>query len=161
MELKNKNIVLNLNQGEEIVYFYNKTKLDCFFHIILYCMMSIPTFLLCFIVSWLYGAFVLWIVTFMILYFMYRQIRDYFFVDLILTNQRILIIKFNKLISIEFSQIKYIFNAGIWGPLWGPPSVDIRLKNYKGYMVSFVDSKELSRQLRLLYPEYGKTKSNS
>jgi hypothetical protein len=155
MELKNKKTVLELNQGEEIVYFAEKTKFDYYCHVILF---SIIAVFVCFLLlrliaiynilfdikgSWIYLIVVIG------LYSVYKRIKDYFFTDFILTNQRILIIKSEKLTSLDFAQIDYAFAIR---HILRPDVVKIRLKNQKLYLTDFVNEKELNNQIKSLSP---------
>lgn len=151
MELKNKKTKLELNQGEEFVYSASKNKFDYYVHIILFTFVAVfVCFLLLRLVS-IYNIMIdmrsLWIylVVYAGLFSVYKRIRDYFFVDFILTNQRILIIEYGKLTSIDFSQIEYALGIH---HIFRPDIAKIKLKNQKLYQIDFVNEKELNKQLK-------------
>lgn len=156
MELKNKKTKLELNQGEEVIYSAVKTKFNYYIHIILF---TVAAVFVCFLLLQLVAFYnitldmrSLWIylVVYAGLFSVYKRMRDYFFVDFILTNQRILIIEYGKLTSIEFPQVEYALAIH---HIFRPDMVKIKLKNQKIYQIDFVNEKELNNQLKTVLPE--------
>lgn len=154
MKLKNKETALELNQGEEVIYFNEKTKLDYYKNIVLFTIAAVfVCFLLLLLITFYNITFDprgLWIylVVYAGLFSVYKRIRDYFFVDFILTNQRIIIIEYNKLTSIDFAQIE---NAHGIHHIFRPDTAKIKLKNHKRYSIDFVNGKELNNQLKTVF----------
>lgn len=154
MEIKSKNILLNLNKNEEIVYVEekNKTEFYCFAPIVV--CLGAP-FLSFFLIasfftplkhSWI--IFPLWI---FIIYLSYAYIRDYFFTEIVLTNQRLIISRFNKPIFVDYNQIK-----SIWGfSLVNAPSVTtIKVNPKKFYRIHFINELKLRNKIKEIYPEH-------
>jgi len=162
MEIKNKNIFLNLNGDEEVLYVAEQNKWEFYlwglplFIIVLpllsfFVIMSVISGFQLVSIWWeIFGTFLL----LFILYTAYTNIRDCFFTDIILTNQRLLIIRFNKLISIDYSQIKYISGNS----LRGPSITRISLQSKKFYLISFVDPYKFKKKLKEIYSGYNDEK---
>lgn len=152
METKNKNILLNLNDGEEIVYIAEQRREDLIF-VILFIIFAIPLsifFMLLFFLAIKKGPWVapiIAIVSLYWIYFSYIYIRDYFFSELILTNQRLVISRFGKLIFIDNSKIKLINE---WK--YGIPRTHIFTEPKKMYLVTNIHGTKLEHKFKEVYP---------
>lgn len=165
-EIKNENIFLNLNEGEEIVYVAEKDKPNFWWNFIFLMFIGLPliglsTFLLITdnidgIPSW-YKPFMA-LIFFSGLFVIYKIIIDYFYTELILTNQRFIISKFNKIKFINYEQVKRIIGYyGYRGS--GPISTTIKLTNKKNYMLFCIDKNIVRNKLKEIYPEYDDSKA--
>lgn len=152
IEIKNKNIFLNLNDDEEIVYIPEQRREDLFF-VILFIIFAVPLFLwfiLMFFVAMEKGSWVAPIMAIVALYFPYFSyiyIRDYFFSELVLTNQRLIISRFGKLIFINNNQIKLINE---WSN--GIARTYIKTDTKKIYLVTNIRGTKLEHKFKEIYP---------
>lgn len=162
IEIKNKNIFLNLDDDEEIVYVAEK--------------INKPTFLFCTILPYLAVIFLffflillflagfykesttnlidfgfLFLVGIIMFFIVKKQLIDYFYTDIILTNKRILISKFNHLTSIENSQVKRIYGQN--------EIMKVSLKNKKNYMFYFFEDYLFKTKFKEVYPSYDNSKA--
>lgn len=165
MEIKNKNIFLNLNEGEEIFYiaekagkfeFYFFTLPSIFFIIFLFAFISLFIFLTLY-KPYNENYFCILFFTVLLIFFIltsYKETVDYFFTDVILTNQRLLILKQGKVTPIEHNQIKYIHS----GSGRGPSSTIINLRSKKFHLIYFLKCFKLRDKLKEIYSEYDDTK---
>jgi hypothetical protein len=157
MEIKNKNICLNLNEGEEIVYIAEKSTSSFYFFILF------PIFLASYFIylpiKYVFVKFNLMLilqnphVTWSLLgccliilfsaYIIYSYIEDYFFTDIIITTQRFIILTFNKPTFIDYEDINYISNSGYKGP------AGVFIKTLKkNFTVYFVDWKIIKSKVQ-------------
>lgn len=162
IEIKNKNIFLNLNEDEEIVYVAEKaSKFEFYFFSIpsILVIAFLLTFLSLFVILTLYKAynqnyfyilFLVILLLFMVL-MLYKEIVDYCFTDIVLTNQRLIISKLNKILSIPHNQIKYIQNAGTGR---GPSATRINLINKKFHIFYFLNHLPLRNKFKEVCPDY-------
>jgi hypothetical protein len=160
MDIKNKNIFLNLNDGEEIIYVAEKNKGE-FIYLTLLSILPIILLFICvilFIIAKYYSFYSLFgtLIFVFMLYSTYTNIRDYFFTEIILTNQRLIISKFNRLTFIDYSEIDSIISlmnrARVYPML-------LRLKSKKKYVIFFVNIQKLKDKLVGIYPSYDETKT--
>ncbi len=165
MEVKNKDIFSNLNYDEEIVYVVEKaSKFEFYFFNIpqVLVILFLFAFLSIFIVLTLYKPynenyyFIIFLSVLLIfsILMLYKEIVDYFFTDIVLTNQRLIIFRLNKFLPISYSQIKYIQNAGTGR---GLSATKINLINKKFYVFFFLDHFNLRSKLKEIYPSYDDT----
>lgn len=161
MEIKNKNIFLNLNDGEEILYIAEKEKFAFYFYDlpIIFGLLPIFSFFLFITVSnnapfTLIGCILLILLFF--IYFTYLDIRDLFYSDLVLTNKRILLSRFNKLISIDYSQIKYISGSSYRGK--SGTTISLKSKS-RFYLISFINPYKFKEKFKEIYIDYNDEKT--
>lgn len=169
MEIKNRNIFLNLNEGEEIVYAAEKDKSNFWWNFIFLVIISLPiisffTLLAIFeLVSSINDGKIFSPALFMFLIFplfcfvSYKIVSDYFYTELILTNQRFIVSKFNKIWFINFVQIKRI--TGTYGAKGGPIQLTIRFKNKKFCNFFFIDKNVIRTKFKEVYPDYDDSKA--
>lgn len=169
MEIKNKNIFLNLNEGEEIVYVAEKDKYNFYWNLIFCVIIGFPlisffTFLAILeYVSSINAGKLFSPSLFMFLIFplycfiTYKIISDYFCTELILTNQRFIISKFNKIKFINYEQVKCV--TGTYGVRGGPIQAIIRLKNKKFCNFFFIDRNIIRNKFKEVYPSYDDSKA--
>lgn len=161
MEIKNKNIFLNLNEGEEIVYVAEKIgkPLFIFCNLLPYlAVIFLFLFLILLFFSGIYKENVkslidfcfLFLVEIIMFFIVKKQLIDYFYTDMILTNQRILISKFNQLISIKNSQVKRIYGYR--------SAISIFLISKKSYRFYFFED-SLKDKFKEVYPDYDDSKA--
>lgn len=157
MEIKNKNIFLNLNEGEEIVYVADKNKGEfyCFALIHFFGALFFFFFLIASFFTTLESAWLIYVLFFILIFFLYLYIRDYFFTETILTNQRLIISRFNKLTLTNFKQIKNIWSLPITAN--APTATNISMQPKTRYRIYFINEQKLRNQLKELYPEYNYT----
>lgn len=154
MEISNKNIVQNLNENEEIFYVGEKSKSEFFYFASLIAIFVLPllTYLMfLFIMSpikelWIVAP--LWLI---VISLSYIGIRDYCFTQLILTNQRLIISRFNKLIFIDNNQIKHIYGNS---KRFGAHTTFIRLKSNKVHRIGFMDKYKVKDKVKEICPDY-------
>lgn len=155
-----KDISLNLNSGEELLYVGQKDNYDygwCLF----YCISAIVVapILIYLGRDAIYNYALLFLVTLMFFggfYFLYIYVRDYLTCNVFLTNQRMLILSQNKLTSIEYSDIYYM-TPGAFGNGLVPSFFFIRLKSNKRYRIKFLKGLELMQKFKEIYPDYDDT----
>lgn len=154
MEIKNRNIFLNLNDGEEIVYVADKNKAEfyCFalIHflcVLLFSFLFIVSFFIILKSSWLIYTLLIVSVSFFYLY-----IRDYFCTEIMLTNNRLILSRFNKLTFIDFSQIKNIWTFPIAANV--PIATNITVQPKKNYRIYFINEQNLRNKLSEVCPEH-------
>lgn len=152
-----KNISLNLNNGEEILYVGQKDKYD-FGWCIFYCISAIVAapILIYLGRNEIYNYVLLFLAVLMFLggfYFLYIYIRDYFTCSVFLTNQRMLMLFQNKLTSIEYADIYYI-TPGANGNGLIPSFFFIKLKSKKIYSIKFIKSVEFIENFKKIYSDY-------
>ena len=164
MEIKNKNIFLNLNEGEEIVYVAEKNKFNFYWNFITLVIVGLPLisfFTVLIIFEMLVGSIntqmilsaIFMFLIFILFWFMaYKIVSDYFFTELLLTNQRFIISRFNKIKFINYEQVKRI--TGTYGYRGGPIQLTIRLKNKKFYSFFFIDRNVIRNKFKEICPEY-------
>lgn len=156
MEIKNKNIFLNLNEGEEIVYVAEKISKPLFAYCTLLPYLAVIFLFFFLIVLFFLGFYkestinlidfcFLFLVEIIMFFIAKKQIVDYFYTDIILTNQRILISKLNHLTSIENSQVKRIYGQNT--------IIRISLKSKKFFMFYFFNY-SLRDKFKEAYPNY-------
>lgn len=166
MEIKNKNIFLNLNEGEEIVYVAQKDKANFWWNFIFLTFIGIPlisfsTFLIITnnidgIPSW-YKPFMV-LILFSLFFVIYKIIVDYFYTELIFTNKRFIISKFNKIRFINYELVKRI--TGSYGYRnSGPIATTIKLTTNKSYRLFCIDRNIVRNKLKELYPDYDDSKA--
>jgi len=125
MKIKNENIFLNLNEGEEIVYVADKN-ISYFYFFVLIPILLIGS--LIFLLTKLFLTqnipmlvsnysemrfLILGIILAVFLFgcIIYKYVLDCFFTDIILTNQRFLISVANKITSLNYKDIKGVSNS--------------------------------------------------
>lgn len=161
MKIKNKNIFLNLNEGEEIVYVAEKISKSLFS----FCT-TLPNLSVIFLYIFLTALFLmgfhkesitnlisfcfLLLIAITMFFIIKKQIIDYFYTDIILTNQRVIISKFNQLTSIKNSQIKRIYEYNT--------ITRIFLNSKKFYMFYFFEN-SLRDKFKEIYPDYDDSKA--
>lgn len=148
MEHKNDKDSLNLINDEEILYVPKKNYVE--FLICFPLTVIISVFLFLYMYNIAVKVYSLW-VSFLILlfiylcYILYTYLRDFFFTKIILTNKRILIHRFNKPFSINYSEIKrIIYNYGKIGPSY----FIMLLKPYRFYKINFIPSDKLREEIK-------------
>lgn len=148
MEYKNDQYSLNLINDEEVLYVPTKNYIEFLICLPLTIIISIFLFIYMYNVSiksdnpW---ASFLILLCIYFCYILYSYLRDFFFTKLILTNKRILIFRFNKIISINHNQIKrIIYNYGKIGPSY----FIVLSKPYKFYKINFIPSEQLREEIQ-------------
>jgi len=166
-EIKNRNILLNLNEGEEIVYVAEKaSKFEFYFFTIPAILVTIFlfAFLSLFLLltlykpyneNYFYILFLAVLLVFVVL-MLYKGIVDYCFTDIVLTSKRLIILRLNKVLPIQYSQIKYIQNFGTGR---GPSATKINLLNKKFRVFYFLNPFTLRNKLKDVYPDYDDSKA--
>lgn len=165
MEIKNKNIFLNLNEGEEIVYVAEKDKVNFYWNFILITFVALPVMTFFDLISIfdfnLFGS--IWMQVFMLIilpfcyYATYKIISDYFFTEVILTNQRFIISRYNKIRSVSNEQVNRII--GSYGYRGAPISTTIKLKDKKSYRFLFIDKNIIRNKFKEIAPNYDDSKA--
>jgi len=158
MEIKNKNIYQYLDQDEEILYVSEKQRWRFYFNIPVFILLSISAMsvfiYMCNIPNNRNMLFMLIFVLLLFsLCFTYKLISDYYFAEIIITNKKMILSKFNKFTPIEFKQIRYI-NASSRG--FSGTFLSIVLNSRKFYFINFVKFSNLLLKLKQAYPDYGK-----
>lgn len=168
MEIKNQNIFLNLNEGEEIVYVAQKDKANFYWNFISLVIIGLPLisfFTVLLIIEMLIGninnqlilsAMFMFLIFLLFWFTAYKIITDYFYTELILTSQRFIISKFNKISFIKYDQIKRL--AGSYGYRGGPIQLTIRLKNKKYCNFFFIDINVIRNKFKEIYSDYDDSK---
>ncbi|MDR1167749.1 MAG: TonB C-terminal domain-containing protein [Heliobacteriaceae bacterium] len=165
MEIKNQNIYLNEN--EEVYYIAQKDKLNfwCSFVVLTVGLLICGSFTIFLtIVSVFYSNIVsvkfpltegmaILAVCVMFCCLLYKEIADYFFTELILTNQRLIISRFNKIRFIDNNRIKCIKGMSLHYPL-APMILDIRLKNKKRLQLYFIELSIIKTKFQEVCPDY-------
>jgi len=153
-EISNKNIFLNLNEGEEIVYVAEKSKFEfyCFVPFIVFVVIPLSSFFVFMSIAIpLKGSCLILLLWITLFYMSYIFIRDYFFSNLILTNQRLILYRFNNPIFIDNRIIKNISRSiSVNGPI---PTI-ISLKSNKTYRIYFVDDSKLKAKFEEICSNY-------
>lgn len=165
MEIKNRNVFLNLNSDEKIICIPQKDKSNFYWNFILIIIFGLPVFTLLSIISLLkpdiFGAtwehFIFPVLLPVFYYGTYKIIVDYFFTDVILTNQRFIISRFNKIRSIYNGQIERI--TGRYGNNGGAISTTIKLTNKKSYRLLFIDKNTIRNKFKEIRPDYDDSKA--
>lgn len=154
MEIKNKNIFLNLIEGEEIVYVAEKNKGEFYYFALIHFLGTLfcSFFLIVSFFTTLGSAWLIYVLFLMLIFFLYLYIRDYFFTETILTNQRLIISRFNKLTLTNFKQIKNIWSLHITAN--APTATSISVQPKTRYRIYFINEQKLRDKLKELYPEY-------
>jgi len=164
MEIKNKNILLNLHEGEEIVYVAKKdvAVFYIFFTIIIF-ICGYLTFLL----TWFFPMIsnyheikfiILGIILVIFLFgcIIYKYVLDYFFTDVVLTNQRLILLINKRTISIKYEDINHISNCLFRGPEGIRIVSEIKLTSFlnplfnnsnKHYTVHFINYESIKNKL--------------
>lgn len=160
MKIKNKNLFLNLNENEEILYIAERNKGE-FIYLTLLSILPIFLLFICviiFIIAKVYSFYSLFgtLLFMFMIYTTFTQIRDYFFTEIILTNKRLIISQFNKLSFVDYNEIDSIISlmnrARIYPML-------LRLKSKKKYVIFFVNIQKLKDKLIEICPSYDETKA--
>lgn len=153
LEIKNKNIFLNLSDGEEIVYVAEKNKgefysfaLMHFLAVLFFSFFILISFFITMKSLWL--LYTVWVIS---ISFFYLYIRDYFFTEVILTNNRLILSRFNKLTFIDFKQIKNIWTLPIATNV--PIATNISIQPKKRYRIYFISEQNLRNNLKNVFPE--------
>lgn len=90
-----------------------------------------------------------------LLFNFYIIAKDYFFTDIILTNKRIIIVRFNRPTSIDFSNIKSIFGVSRGSFFYRNLSyLTLRLKKIRFYNICFINCNEFKNKFKEVYPTY-------
>lgn len=175
VEIKNKNIFLNLSEGEEILYMGKKDTATFYISVtvvIFICVgmifllaklfftqnMSIllsnyPEF------KFIIIGMLLFIVAFACI--LYKYISDYFFTDVVLTNQRILFSIKNNTLSVKYEDVNRVSNCVWKGPQGIIINSNIRLTKYfnplfitsnKQFLIYFINYAEISNKLNEISP---------
>lgn len=164
IEIKNRNIFLNLNEGEEIVYVAEKIKSNFYWNFFTSVIIGIPLFgafagfgIFALTLGDANMKFILSVLFILLMFIMfcfisYKVIVDYFYTELILTNQRFIVSKFHKISFINFEQIKRI--TGTYGVRGGPIQLTIKFKNKKLCSFYFIDKNIIRAKFKEVYPNY-------
>lgn len=175
LELKNKDILLDLTEGEEVLYIGNKDAAAFYISVavvILICVgmifllsklfftqnMSIllsnyPEF------KFIIIGMLLFIVAFACI--LYKYISDYFFTDVVLTNQKILFLIKNNTLSVKYEDVNNVSNCVWKGPQGIIINSNIRLTKYfnplfvtsnKQFLIYFINYAEISNKLNEISP---------
>lgn len=150
LKANNKEISAFLSEDEELVYIPEKEILDIY---IIY----LPIFILVFV--YLIFAFIqasnnfimfgfFAFVAIYLLVFSYQLITDNFFTKIIFTNKRLFIIRFKKVIPIEYNEVNAIYTHGETGNTY------LNLKSNKNYRVSLNTLDEFKDKIKEVYPEF-------
>lgn len=149
MEYEHKKYSVNLINGEEVLYVPNKTKIEffiCFpFAIFACCFLSWCVYILGLKINSIqYSLFLMCILVFYIKS-LYQYIQDFFFTNTILTNKRILLVRFNKIIDISYDEIEKI--SYYYGSIsyLRPSNFTVLLNSNTVYKVNFIP-KELFKE---------------
>ncbi|EKE04469.1 MAG: hypothetical protein ACD_20C00066G0004 [uncultured bacterium] len=160
MNIKNKNICLYLNPNEKILYIAEKSKGEYLYWMSLG-VLPLVLLSLGFImyVNRPYSVEFIAVATILsvMLSMLYMNIRDYYFTDIILTSEKIIISRFNNLMPIEYGQIEYI-NSIVTGRAAAIKPTLIRLKSKKSYKILFIEKEKLKSKIREIYSNYDDTK---
>ena len=154
MECMNNRYSLNLTDSEQVLYIPNKNNVEFF--------VSFPlaVFGFCFF-SWIIGVLTLKNVFILSELFiialdvlcarqLYEYFRDYFFSKIFLTNEKIIIFRFNKIISVNYNQIEKIYyQEGRKSPSY----FAILLNSQKIYKISFIPIKQFKQKIEEINQE--------
>lgn len=156
MKFKNKNIEINLLDNEEVLYIPNKNKIECLicpiwalfcFCFLLFCFSAI--ILIFEPKSILYALFLMFFVI-LSRNELYQYIRDSIFTKIVLTNNRIIIFRFNNIISINYSEIKKIsYHYGTREASY----VKLLLNSNKMHKVNFIPEEQFKAKIEEIYPD--------
>lgn len=169
IEINNKDIFLNLYESEEILYTAKKDVIS--FYII-----SVVIIFICGYLIFLLTKFfpmvsnypeMKFIISGMFLFIfllgciLYKYVLDYFFTDVILTNQRLLLSRNNNTISIKYENINRISNCLCKGPQGIIINSNIKLTKYFNplfitsnmqFLVYFINYEDISNRLNEISP---------
>lgn len=149
LKANNKEISAFSSEDEELVYIPEKDILDVY---IIY----LPIFILVFaylvfaliqasnnfIMFCFFAFFAVYL-----LVFSYQIIMDNLFTKIIFTNKRLFIIRFKKVISIEYNEINSIYTHGETGNIY------LHLKSNKGYRINIENENAFKDKIKEVYPE--------
>lgn len=175
MEVKNKNIFLNLNESEDILYVGQKDMASFYISfavIIMICIGLIFLLAKLFLtqnVSILilnYPIFKFIILGMLLFIFLldcilYKYFLDYFFTDVVLTNQRLLLSKNNNIISVKYENINRISNCLWKGPQGILINSNVGLTSFfnplfttsnKQHIVYFINYEAISNKINEISP---------
>lgn len=160
MEIKNKNIFLNLNADEKIVYVVEKTKFNFWWNFVLITFFGLPIFTFFSIISILHPeffgttweSFIFPVLLPVFYYGAYKIVIDYFFTEIILTNQRFIISRLSKIYSIYYDKVDRFIDG--YGGSRGSISTTIKLKDNKNHRFLFVDKETIRGKFKEIYPSY-------
>ena len=163
MEIKIQEFTLSLNNDEEVLCKAEKLKLPFYrrflyviFFLLTFFIVSFPTFTNkeYLIPAWVFSGYIL--IFFFGLLDTYISVRDYFFTNIIITNQRLIIIRFNKLITFNCDQIAEISGSPIMSRIF------ITLKSKKKLSIRFIEYSTFKKyflSIRKDYDEINSTKT--
>lgn len=172
MEKKIKDSIIHLNEYEEILYTAEKNKIEFYFFIIVSCIVFV-----CFILyilnnnlSFLFPLlfknnstllffwgilFIIILILISIFYVGYLYIIDFLFTNVFLTNKRVIIIKLNEILYIDFNQIKNVYGSYGSTDSQGNSYIMIELKSGKSYKINFVNPHNFARKFNEICSNYG------
>lgn len=162
IQTKNKNLFLYLEPDEEIIYQAEKSKgefiyslFSCAFPLIVY-FIGLPLFFIDPDFPLQYRIFLLLLlITFSAL--IYKILKDFFYTEIYVTNQKLILSIFNKIVLIKFDQIDYI-RHGITGTAAAIAPIIIHLKVKKTYKIFFFNALKLKQAIKEIFINYDDNK---
>lgn len=147
-----------LNQGEEVLYVATKDESNLkslFFSSFLPIFIVIVIIIAAPLLGKTIAIFPLLAISMISIPYFYtynKYKNDYLKTNLFLTNHRLIILKDNTIIPINFEQIKYIYKP--FSPRANVNCAKVDLYNDKKYKINFVDAEEIESKLIEIYPKY-------
>lgn len=155
MDIKIQNLNLSLNDDEHIVCRPEKNKLDFYLSMLMIIVLT-GVILFLFFYSDFKELYFCGPIFFILMFILYTVLSNYFFTDVILTNQRIIIVRYCKPISIWFNQLKSISgqHSERYSRHYQFSYMLLELKKLRSYLILFIDGKEFEKKFKLVYPVY-------
>ncbi len=154
MALIDKKISFTLADNEKVVYSPNKNKVEffIFFLLSLFAFMFFISFIIALTLKSVFDIGELFFILMIVLgcNSLYEYVRDYIFTKTVLTDKRIIIVRFNKIISFNYNEVtKIYYQKGILSPSY----FAILLNSNKIYKVNFIPSKQFKQKIEEINQE--------
>lgn len=164
INIRNKNILSNLIEGEEVVHVGKKSFFEFIVFFILLtagtCYIAyVPIKLLLPHIDYLVmypnisilSALLFWYIFVGFLVFhSYKYVEDYFFTDIVLTNKRFIVGRFKDILSYDYYDILYI--ERLTGAGRGPSGMFLVTRD-KEFIISFMNAVLIKEKIEEIYPD--------